>query len=319
MLKRGWIALLVAITTLLTTWVVGPCVPAHAQAGAPEIAQAELRLWPEYDDPGLLVIFSGAFSEGTPAPVKVALPVAAGARNVQATFMDQSGTLINRPFEIKDNILTYEVPSATFHIEYYVDRAPSAGQRDIEFTFEAPYAIDSLQMSIQQPARATAFSVEPAADASGQRSDGLTYHTLGRNDLAAGERVGLRIRYTKPDSALTAPQLAVTATDGPAAGGAAATAPAAQKTNLLPWLLIGLGAAMLIGIVAWWLLSQRKQAPVVRTAPPPSRAGSRTAASTAGAATAGAATAAAAYCTQCGEPLHASDRFCPQCGTRRRA
>lgn len=308
MLKRGWIALLAAITTLFTTWVVVPCVPAHAQAGAPEVAQAELRLWPEYDDPGLLVIFSGAFSEGTPAPVKVALPVAAGARNVQATFMDESGTLINRPFEIKDNILTYEVPSATFHIEYYVDRAPSAGQRNIEFTLEAPYAIDSLQISIQQPARATAFSVEPAADASGQRSDGLTYHTLGRNDLAAGEQVDLRIRYTKPDSALTAPQLAVTATDG-AAAGAAAAAPSAPKTNLLPWLLIGLGAAMLIGIVAWWLLSQRKKAPVVRTAPPPSRAGSRTAASTAG----------AAYCTQCGEPLHASDRFCPQCGTRRRA
>lgn len=322
MLKRGWIALLVTITTLLATWVLGPCVPVRAQAGAPEIAQAELRLWPEYDDPGLLVIFSGAFAEGTPTPVKVALPIAAGARNIQATFMDAAGTLINRPFEVTDNLLTYEVPTATFHIEYYVDRAPSAEQRDIEFTLDAPYAIESLQISIQQPARATGFSVEPAAEGATPLSDGLTYHTLSRTNLTAGEQVGLRIRYTKPDSALTAPQLAVTATDGAASGAAAASATAAPKTNVLPWLLIGLGAALLIGIVAYWLLSQRSQAPGGRTTPPPSGAGSRTADARGGTArSTGSAAAAggAAFCTQCGAPMQASDRFCPRCGTRRRA
>lgn len=323
MIKRGWIALFAAIIAFTAASVVGPCAPVHAQSAAPEIAQAELRLWPEYDDPGLLVIFSGAFAEGTPTPVQVALPIAPGARNIQATFMDESGTLINRPFEVKDNVLTYEVPSATFHIEYYVDRAPSAAQRNIEFTFDAPYAIDALQISIQQPARATDFSVQPAADGSEPRADGLTYHTLIRSNVAAGQELGLSIRYTKTDSALSAPQLAVTTTEGPAPDTTAATTLATTKTNLLPWLLIGLGVALLAGIGAYWFLSQRRQKPAGRAAPARSRAGTRAPEARGGAGasrpSSSAATAAAAFCTQCGAPLHASDRFCPQCGTRRRA
>ncbi len=50
---------------------------------------------------------------------------------MQATYQDASGGLINRPFEIADGKLTYEMPSAAFHTEYYVDRAPSGDQRQI--------------------------------------------------------------------------------------------------------------------------------------------------------------------------------------------
>ena len=288
-----------------------------AQAGAPAIVGAELRLWPEYDDPGLLVIFAGTLAEGTATPVQLILPIAPGARNIQATFMDASGTLINRTFEVKDNKLTYEVPSTTFHVEYYVDRAPSAEQRNIDFAFEAPYSIQDLQISIQQPARATEFSVQPAPDNSTQGPDGLTYQWLARKDLAAGQQVQLNIRYTKPDSGLTAPQLAVTATES-AAAAAAPAARASSGTNLLPWLLIGLGAALLAGILAYWLLGRRHNAVPDRVSSPPPVAERRRPAPGGKPLTDAPAGGAAGFCTQCGAQLRVSDRFCPQCGTRRR-
>lgn len=311
-------AFIITVVLLLT---VIPVLPAGAQ-NSPVIQQAELRLWPEYDDPGLLVIFSGSFASGTAFPLQVAFPLPTGARNVQATFKDESGTLINRPFGIKDGQLSYELPAPDFHFEFYVDRAPSSNERTISYALDTPYAVQSLNIAVQQPARATDFTLTPAAEASQQGSDGLTYHVLNRINVAAGETIDLVLTYTKPDTGLTAPQLAVTTTDSPVQSNATQTTTDFGFSAWLPWLLIGLGIVLLAGSLTYWILSRR------RSAGPPLSASRRTAdasrnvpARTRPSApqVTAAAQQTAAYCTNCGHPLRADDRFCSQCGTPRRS
>lgn len=314
----GAAALVITVVLLLA---VAPVLPAGAQ-NSPVVQQAELRLWPEYDDPGLLVIFSGSFESKTAFPLQVAFPIPAGARNVQATYKDESGTLINLPFEVGDGKLTYELPAADFHFEFYLDRAPSGDERTISYTLDSPYAVQSLSIAVQQPARATGFTLTPAAENSQQGSDGLTYHILSRQSVAAGETIDLVLKYTKPDTGLTAPQLAVTTTDSPVQSGAPETTTASGSAPWLPWLLIGLGVVLLAGSLTYWILSQR------RNARPPHSISGRTAGASAmtpagnrpGAPNImGAAQQTAVYCTNCGHPLRSADRFCSQCGTPRRS
>lgn len=307
-----------------------PVQSAAVAQTAPIIESADLRIWPEYDDPGLLVIFSGQFAEGTNVPFQASFPIPAGARNIQATYQDDSGTLINRPFEVKDGKLVYELPSRGFHYEYYVDRAPSGEQRDIAFEFEAPYAIDALRVAVQQPARATGFALAPAAENSETGTDSLTYHILNRRNLALGEKLGLEIKYTKADSGLTAPQLAVAPTSAaalPAASAPATTTTAATGvTNLLPWLLIALGLVLGAGVlVYWWMTSQRRSAQPA--APMPAKGGATLAGQGSARPVQPPARAAArpqsaesvSFCTNCGHGLKAEDRFCSQCGAPRRS
>lgn len=311
-------AVFVITVILLLTAVTA--LPVGAQ-DAPVIQQAELRLWPEYDDPGLLVIFSGSFEPKTTFPMQVAFPIPAGARNVQATFINESGTLISRPFEIEDGRLTYELPSANFHIEFYLDRALSGDQRTISYTMAAPYAIQALTISVQQPARSTGFALTPAADSSEQGADGLTYHILNRQDVAAGERLDLVLSYSKPDTGLTAPQLAVTTPDAPAQSETSRPAAATGSTNLLPWFLIGLGAVLLAASLTYWFLSQRRRAgPSFSASGQTPDAGAKTPpAVRPGTSRTAAAGDVAAYCTNCGNQLRADDRFCSQCGSPRRS
>jgi hypothetical protein len=292
-------------------------VPASAQSAtpapsAPVIDTAELKLWPEYDDPGLLVIFSGQFAEGTKFPLQATFPVPAGARNIQATYQDTSGSLINKPFEVKDGTLTYELPSKGFHLEYYVDRAPSGEERDIPYDFVAPYAISALTVDVQQPARATGFALSPAGASSQAGTDGLTYYTLNRAKLAAGEKLPLDIKYSKADTGLSAPF-------------PAATAPAAASSaNPLPYLLIGLGLALLAGVLIYWFARRRggaasapaSVAPVGK--PRPATAG-RVPAAARLAPRAQNEAGPVSFCTNCGHPLKAEDRFCSQCGAARRS
>ncbi len=332
---------LVALTlscVLTAALLAATVLPASAQTaapaqGSPTIKAVELRLWPEYDDPGVLVIVSGQLADGVSFPFQASFPLPAGARNIQATYQDASGSLINRPFEVKDGNLTYELPSAGFHYEYYVDRAPSGDERNIAYQFVAPYAVDALTVAVQQPARATGFALTPAAESSETGQDGLTYHVLNRRNLAAGEKVDIGIRYAKTDTGLSAPQLAVAAT-GSAGQATTGPAPAAAGGSTgvmswLPWLLIGLGLALGAAALVYWLVVARPRAAPASASAAKSGAPVKPQPAARGQAVRPAAPARAAprpepaaepvsFCTNCGHGLKAEDRFCSQCGAPRR-
>ena len=201
----------------LTLLVLISAWPAAAQ-DALTIPQASLKLWPEYDDPGVLVIFAGDFANDATFPQDVAFPVAEGARNIQATVNDPAKGLLSQEWQMQGGKVAYSLPQPGFHLEYYVDRPVSGDQRKIVHTFEAPYPIKSLEIAVQQPARATDFSVTPAPSRTTTGADGLTYHIINLENLAAGEKRDIAISYVKTDSGLSSPQLALTsATPAPQA------------------------------------------------------------------------------------------------------
>jgi len=279
---------------------------ASAQGAQPAIQQATLRLWPEYDDPGLLVIFSGNFTSTVSFPLQVGFPLPEGARGIQATAQDAAGALINQNWQIAGGKLTYALPRAAFHVEYYLDRPPAGNQRELSYTFVAPYAIQALEIVVQQPARSTGFAVTPPSDSSFQESDGLTYYRINRANLASGDKVPIVIRYTKSDvgfSVNPAQQQSSQPISPPAA-------PAGPGVTWLPYALIGLGVVILAGAAVYWAL-QRRQTPA-----PVSR--SLRASAGGSVQPAGRSSGKAVYCTQCGRQLKPEDRFCANCGTARK-
>jgi hypothetical protein len=281
-----------------------------AQSGM-AIKSASLQLWPEYDDPGLLVLFTGTFSDAAGFPRQVAFPLPQGARGIQATVNDPLQGLLSLPWQIVEGSLAYTLPLPSFHVEYYLDRPPSGDQRDISYTFQVPYATDALTVTVQQPARATGFSVTPQPNGSYVGTDELTYYTITQESLQAGSKLDFRIRYSKSDNGLTAPKPATTsASTNPSSG----LASAGGASALLPWLLIALGALALLGAGLYWgvLLPRRGSKPAtasIRATPTrPREEHLRPAGGDGG----------GGYCTQCGRRLAPSDRFCANCGAPRR-
>lgn len=299
----------------LLLFLIAGGLPLAAQEQGLSIQTASLRLWPEYDDPGVLVLFSGEFEGTTAFPQQVQFPVPAAARGIQATYNDPAAGLLNQPWKLVDSKITYTLPGVSFHTEYYVDRPPSGNQRTITYTFVAPYAIQALEVSVQQPARASGFKLTPQPESSIQGSDGFTYHVFNRTNLAANDKIEITIEYSKTDTAVSAPQLAIpNATVAPAAP---APQPASKAAGQwLPYLLIGLGLAGLAGAGIYWLLQRRQLTPAAG----PRRASPADAPKTPNARpTTGPAAGPVVFCPECGRPFGPEDRFCAQCGKARRS
>lgn len=287
-----------------------------AQDSEPVVQSGSLRLWPEYDDPGLLVIASGSFGESTALPFSAAFPLPEGTRGIQATVNDPTKGLMNRQWSVSDGKLVYDLDLPDYHFEYYVDRPPSGEQREIRYTFEAPYRMNALEVAVQQPARATDFSLEPAPTGSYVGSDGLTYYTFTKDALAPGEKLDIAIRYSKNDNALTSASPVVAATQ-PAAAPASAVQPTATAgtPDWLPYALIGAGILGVAAVTGYYLLQQRQ----TRAASARTKAPRPTVTAESIASRASATSISGVFCTQCGRRFGADERFCAQCGTPRRA
>jgi hypothetical protein len=223
---------LVGASLLTGAALLVPVQPVSAQAGTPVIQSGSLRLWPEYDKPGLLVIIDGTFSNTVTFPKEMVFTLPAGAHDIQTTMKDASGGLLTQAWHMDGNKLSFTLPGAGFQVEYYVDTPLLGSQRNLSYAFQVPYTIEKLEIEVQQPARATNFSVVPQPESSSPGSDGLTYYHLLRSNVAAGQSLPITIQYGKADQGTSVTPVPAAGLGAPPGGpGARHPARAADRTG----------------------------------------------------------------------------------------
>jgi hypothetical protein len=272
-----------------------------AQASAapeegPGFKQLKVSIWPEYDDPRVLVMWELELAEDVALPTTVKYALPAGAQVASACAIDASGQHI--PAQVQstgegDLVVSYELNERSTHIEFYYNPAIGAERREFTYSLLPLSAADELLVEVQRPLRATEFSLAPAPKATFSDSQGFQYHRYEFGRTEAGQELRFTISYEKPD-AIPSMQAA--------ASGGTANAPG-NSDYVLP--LIVLGLASVFGVLFVFLRSRGRQKPKPRRAAHGGRkAAMRPAVGS----------PAARFCTGCGEPLRAEAVFCTACG-----
>ena len=291
--------------TLLLALLIGmvPLAPARGQSSV-LLERVEVALWPEYDRPGVLVIYRISLDASTalPAPMSFTLPAAVGVPNAVAQMRD--GSLVMLPYdrvvEGETAELRFAASERIIQLEYYDPAVTRDGDaRSFTYRWPGDYAVTGLTFSIQEPAGAQQFQLTPPAAAAVIGADGLAYHTITLGTVAAGQSAQVSIAYDKEGEALTSeilPPPAPVTSPSPGGntggtGGAPATAMQKEWQFALVAALLVLG---LVGLVIGLLVRLRPQAESSPAAPRKGRG--------------------RGFCTQCGTALAAADRFCSGCG-----
>ncbi len=269
--------------------------------GVPRVQTLSISLWPEYDDPRVLVIMTGTLEE---ANQRVRIPLPPNAELNAVAYASEDGRLLTAEWspEILDDrtYIIVSVPTQQFHIEYYLD-AVSPGERTVvQVRIPVPEAqIARAVLTVQQPRNTTDFTATPPLGEPEAGFDNLMYASRDLGPLAPGDVVEQEVQYTRLVPGLsTTPRVATT----PVTPTGSPRAPARN------WVPVGVGVAMVIVIavlVVWWL---RRQSAAVDVPTPSRREVRKRAMDT---------TVLPNYCPNCGHPFGPNDRFCAMCGTKR--
>lgn len=277
--------------------------PATEASTGPQIATLTVDIWPEFDDPRVLVIYDGRLAAGAAVPVDFSFIVPSDARIHMAGGIAADGGHLPAAFETRvldDGVkeVSYRLEVPRFYMEFYYDPLTGAGQRRFSYPVVSRFDIDSLLLRVQEPLRSEGFGVVPLAEEVVQDNRGLNYSLIRFDHVSAGAEMPVTVSYRKTDR-----QPSV-------AGNAAAPdqAPAERETTSSPWerartWILGTLATGFFAMGFFKMFSSRagKQggAPERQGSAPPSASGG-----------------AGRFCTECGRPAGPADRYCGQCGHR---
>jgi len=280
-------ALVVLAVALATSVSAGQA--RAAPSTAPQIKTMAVSVIPEYDQPRVLVSFQGeidGIDEALPTELSIRLPADAEISHACSLTQPDNGHVC-QPYTIEPDgdfsLLKYQIVSPIFYVEYYYGSVSGAGQRNLDFTFWPPYPVESLQLWVHEPARASDFALSPGpgevVEDQGSRQHGYTY-----TNVTPEQPLSLQMTYAKPDA-----QPSVS----PSAAGAASAEDSGRMALVLS--LVGVGV---VAVVAYAVISRRRRLGTVVT--PPDRSGGEE--------------AVPLFCRHCGVRLGGRFRFCPQCG-----
>ncbi len=287
---------------VLLLWVSLLALPGLARAQSAVVLESlNIQLWPDFDQPSVLVLYDLVLSGGTSLPAQVNIRMPAGAQ-LFAVAREEDGNLVNVDHdspvqEGNYSVVTFVVTDRlTYRVEFYIPYVRQGQTRSFIYTWPGDYAAASFRMVLQEPIGATNVVTEPAMTSLGTGADGFVYRAFTSQNLKAGERIALKVSYdsTRSETSMDKPQPA------------SSLEPSPPFLSFLPWILGGLGLALILGGGVWYWLSGRSSSGAM------GRARKRHATQPEDV------PADSAYCPQCGKRAQPGDRFCRACGTKLR-
>jgi len=295
---------------LLAALVCLPAISGHAQEPV-SLSTLNVSLWPEYDQPSLLVIYKAQIAPevSLPAEITFRIPSQAGEPTAVAVGPNADSvadvTVQLQPAGEWVQV-SFIATTPGIQLEYYDPRLEKNGnQRTLNYSWPGDYAVDSLTLDVQHPIGSSNFSVTPPASNQVQDDQGFVYDLIDKGSVPAGETFVVTASYQKDTDELSATNL-------PIQPSAPVTAPTAARLNLgqaLPWILGFLGIALIIGGGIWYWQSGKQPSTEKsrrrRRSTRPKVSGENPAGD-------------GVYCHNCGKRAATSDRFCRTCGTKLR-
>jgi hypothetical protein len=274
--------------------------PVQAQ-GAIALETVTVRLWSEYDQPSMLVIYDFTVTADTTLPANVGIRIPKDG-NITAVAYQDGNQLLNAEFAGPEEEGNWQVINffvkeyTTYHLEYYQPLVRGGTNRTFNYQWTGEYAVNNFRLEIQLPKDSTAVKSNPMLPFA--PGDSTINGSASANSLQAGETYPLELRYTRASDEIAG------APSSPQVTAEPITPNTSGRVTLdnLPYILAGVGLLLIVG--ASYYFWQARSVPVTKSRRRSSVQKRDEVTSI--------------YCHECGARAHAEDRFCRVCGNKLR-
>lgn len=255
-----------------------------------------VAIWPEYDHPGVLVIYTGTVKESH-LPLSLDLRVPEETDLVLAVGQnDTAGNLAPIPVEATRDgkWARTRLVRPAFQIEFYFDPFDEGERREGNLTVQLNQPLAGYHLAVQRPLMAQRFQIsEPAAETFND-DHGFTYYRVHLDTLPAGQAKSVSFSYVNRDNRLSLERLQETLGGAPAGTRApdsrAGTAVSRYRLPTYePLAVLGI-----LSLVVGYIFLRSNGPRRVR----PGTGGKKS------------------FCPHCGSPVNRGDNFCSDCGKK---
>ena len=263
-----------------------------------------VQLWPDHDQPSVLVIYDFTLDANTPLPAVVHFQIPSIATLSAVAKSADIGLLTVEPAvttQGENSIVTFTITDKTdYHLEYYMPYTLDGATRDFVYTWPGDYAVKSFKLIVQKPVAATGLTTDPILTAAPTDKDGFSYLSTQTVGLAAQKTFAMHVRYVNETDTLSASTLTVK----PSSSLTENVSGQVALSTYLPWILAVLAVILIAGGFGWYWYSSRGMKDGIgratrtrRKTEQPDRQ---------------------IYCHQCGKRAQPADHFCRTCGAELR-
>ena len=259
-----------------------------------------VRLWSEYDQPSMLVIYDFELAPDTTLPTKVDIRIPKDA-NITAVAYLEGSDLLNTEFTgpVEDGdwqIITYFAKTlTTYHLEYYQPIQRDGANRSFTYQWNGAYLVKNFRVEIQLPDDSTAVKATPMLPFVPNQP--FLSGNASVSNLAAGKTYQVDLTYARVSEAPIVPS----------ASQQVEAEPITQETSgrvtldNLPYILAGVGVLLIVAAIFYFWRSNSVQAPKPRKRQHSAKGETSD-----------------VYCHECGARANGDDRFCRTCGSKLR-
>ncbi|MFZ5945855.1 MAG: hypothetical protein ACOYVD_17320 [Bacillota bacterium] len=183
-----------------------------------ELKNFSVDIWPEYDDPRVLVIYQGTFvntgNSDFKGYVKFNIPkfeIPKEGQISMACEIVNGGNHSCQPYNLEDKGDYVELSWKTTRVikpgqeypvflEFYYLPFSSEPQKSFNYDFISNYDIQAITVNIKQPLRAEDFKVTPQPLTTNVDTKGFSNNKLNYSDISAQEKLNYKIEYIKNDN-----------------------------------------------------------------------------------------------------------------------
>jgi hypothetical protein len=149
------------LVVLVAFWI---SFPAQAQTET-HLSSVSVEIWPEYDQPAVLVICHITLSADETLPANLNLRVPAKAEVYAVAVSDATGSLLNTPYDrtVQGSWASLKITASSrdVQVEYYEDLVKNGTTRHIVYEWAGDYVVDAFAVALQQPLDATDMVTNP--------------------------------------------------------------------------------------------------------------------------------------------------------------
>ena len=238
-----------------------------------EFTNLDLQIWPEYDDPRVLAIYSGTLKNvsGQSFSGNISFNIPKNIEVKMACEIVNGGQHSCQPYDMEDKgdyqVLSWKTtkpipPGGEYPLwlEYYYSPLTGSPDKSMELIHTPFYKTQNLNLTIKQPLDSSNYLAKPEASFKQQDSEGFTNHNYTFQNIDSEKPVRVNISYTRSK---TKPSVEPIKEDGSQGGGSDPLGTSAWKKPevIVP---VALFTIALIGFIFYSLVYSKNQPPINR-------------------------------------------------------